>query len=184
MGGGPGLGGLPSEYTSVTMDGVSLASADANQGASGNARAFSFEQVSLGSMDSVEVSKTISADVDADAPAGTINLRSKSALDRKIVSPIVAERARAALLAASAASVEGRDGRARAQAANSRIARASSDRSSGTDGMVIRATGSGSSRTARTTSSCGASRSRVARRSCATTRSARSARCGRTTANT
>ena len=40
----------------------------------------------------------------------------KSALDRKIVSPIVAERARAALLAASAASLEARDVRARAQA--------------------------------------------------------------------
>jgi HemY protein len=41
----------------------------------------------------------------------------KSALDRKIVSPIVAERARAALLAASAASLEtSKDAKARAQA--------------------------------------------------------------------
>ena len=63
------LRGLDSEYTQVTLDGVSLASADANQGASGNARAFSFEQVSLASMESIEVSKTISADVDANAPA-------------------------------------------------------------------------------------------------------------------
>jgi TonB-dependent receptor len=76
------LRGLGSEYTQVTMDGVSLASADANQGASGNARAFSFEQVSLSSMESIEVSKTISADVDANAPAGTINLKSKRAFDR------------------------------------------------------------------------------------------------------
>ena len=44
------LRGLDSEYTQVTLDGVSLGSADANQGASGNARAFSFEQVSLASM--------------------------------------------------------------------------------------------------------------------------------------
>jgi iron complex outermembrane receptor protein len=76
------LRGLDSEYTQVTLDGVSLASADANQGASGNARAFSFEQVSLASMDSIEVSKTISADVDANAPAGTINLKTKRAFDR------------------------------------------------------------------------------------------------------
>jgi iron complex outermembrane receptor protein len=76
------LRGLDSEYTQVTLDGVSLASADANQGASGNARAFSFEQVSLSSMDSIEVSKTISADVDANAPAGTINLKTKRAFDR------------------------------------------------------------------------------------------------------
>jgi iron complex outermembrane recepter protein len=76
------LRGLGSEYNAVTIDGVSLASADANQGASGNARAFSFEQVSLGSMDSIEVSKTISADVDANAPAGTINLKTKRAFSR------------------------------------------------------------------------------------------------------
>jgi iron complex outermembrane receptor protein len=76
------LRGLDSEYTQVTLDGVSLGSADANQGASGNARAFSFEQVSLASMDSIEVSKTISADVDANAPAGTINLKTKRAFDR------------------------------------------------------------------------------------------------------
>lgn len=76
------LRGLDSEYTQVSLDGVSLASADANQGASGNARAFSFEQVSLSSMESIEVSKTISADVDANAPAGTINIKSKRAFDR------------------------------------------------------------------------------------------------------
>jgi iron complex outermembrane recepter protein len=76
------LRGLGSEYNSVTMDGVSLASADANQGAAGNARAFSFEQVSLSSVDSIEVSKTISADVDANAPAGTINLKTKKAFSR------------------------------------------------------------------------------------------------------
>jgi len=76
------LRGLGSEYTQVTLDGVSLASADANSGAAGNARAFSFEQVSLSSMESIEISKTISADVDANAPAGTINFKSKRAFDR------------------------------------------------------------------------------------------------------
>lgn len=76
------LRGLSAEYTAVTMDGVSLASADANTGTSGNSRAFSFEQVSLNSMESIEISKTVSADVDANAPAGTINLKTKRAFDR------------------------------------------------------------------------------------------------------
>jgi TonB-dependent receptor len=77
------LRGLDSEYTQVTLNGMSLGSADAqNPGTSTNARAFSFEQVSLSSMESIEVSKTISADVDANAPAGTINLKMKRAFDR------------------------------------------------------------------------------------------------------
>jgi hypothetical protein len=76
------LRGLSSEYTSVTIDGVSLASADANAGAAGNARAFTMEMASLNSMESIEVSKTVSADVDANAPAGTINLKTKRAFDR------------------------------------------------------------------------------------------------------
>ncbi|MFM7751206.1 MAG: carboxypeptidase regulatory-like domain-containing protein, partial [Opitutaceae bacterium] len=76
------LGGLASEYTSVTMDGISLASVDANNSGSGAARSFTMEMASLNSMESIEVSKTISADVDANAPAGTINLRTKRAFDR------------------------------------------------------------------------------------------------------
>lgn len=76
------LGGLGSEYTSVTMDGIALASTDANNSASGASRAFTMEMASLNSMESIEVNKTISADVDANAPAGTINLRTKRAFDR------------------------------------------------------------------------------------------------------
>ena len=76
------LGGLASEYTSVTMDGIALASVDANNSGSGAARSFTMEMASLNSMESIEVSKTISADVDANAPAGTINLRTKRAFDR------------------------------------------------------------------------------------------------------
>ncbi|MGH7959331.1 MAG: TonB-dependent receptor plug domain-containing protein, partial [Opitutaceae bacterium] len=76
------LRGLESQYTQVTMDGISLASADAlGAGTNDAARAFSVENVSLNSMESIEVSKTVSADVDADAPAGTINLRSKRAFN-------------------------------------------------------------------------------------------------------
>ncbi len=74
------LRGLGAEYNTITVDGLPLAAADANNGANG--RAFTFEMASLGSMDSIEVSKTISADVDANAPAGTINMRMKRAFDR------------------------------------------------------------------------------------------------------
>lgn len=73
------LRGLASEYAGVTVDGMSAASADANTAAG---RAFSFEQVSLSAMESIEVSKTISADADASSPAGTINLKTKRAFDR------------------------------------------------------------------------------------------------------
>lgn len=73
------LRGLGSEYAGVTVDGMSFPSADANAAAG---RAFSFEQVSLSAMESIEVSKTISADVDASSPAGTINLKTKRAFDR------------------------------------------------------------------------------------------------------
>ncbi|WP_206742905.1 TonB-dependent receptor [Erythrobacter sp. SG61-1L] len=77
-----GLRGLPPEYTSVTVNGIAIAGADANSGSS-TSRSFSFEQASLSSIDSIEISKTVSADVDANAPAGTINLRTKRAFDRK-----------------------------------------------------------------------------------------------------
>lgn len=76
------LRGLPPEYTSITVNGVNMTAADGNAGSS-TSRSFSFEQVSLSSIDAIEISKTISADVDANAPAGTINLRTKRAFDRK-----------------------------------------------------------------------------------------------------
>lgn len=76
------LRGLPPSYTTITINGVSLASADANTGA-GSSRTFSFEQMSLSGIDSIEISKTTSADVDANAPAGIINVRTKRAFDRR-----------------------------------------------------------------------------------------------------
>lgn len=87
---GPRLRGLDPQYVGVTMDGVKLASADAfnatvgsdNAGTEGS-RAFGFESISLSSIDAVEVFKNLSADLDADAPAGTINLRSKRAFERQ-----------------------------------------------------------------------------------------------------
>lgn len=76
------LRGLPAAYTGVTLNGVSLAGVDASAGADGS-RTFSFEQLSLSAIDSIEISKTVSADVDANAPAGTINIKTKRAFDRK-----------------------------------------------------------------------------------------------------
>ena len=77
------LRGLGPEYTAVTINGVSLASADANAGASGSARAQTFEQVNLASMETIELIDTVSANMDANAPAGTINLKTKRAFDRE-----------------------------------------------------------------------------------------------------
>lgn len=70
------LRGLDAEYTAVTIDGMTFASADALGGG------FTMEIASLNSVESIEVNKTISADTDANAPAGTINLKTKRAFDR------------------------------------------------------------------------------------------------------
>jgi TonB-dependent receptor len=86
---GPRLGGLSPEYVGVTMDGARLASADALGSYNGfiNApdagRSMGFEQLSISSIESIEINRTSSADMDADAPAGTINLRSRRGFDRK-----------------------------------------------------------------------------------------------------
>src|ERR1044071_9381359 len=45
--------------------------------------AFEFEQASIYSTEAIEISKTTTASMDADAPAGRINLCSKNAFDRK-----------------------------------------------------------------------------------------------------
>jgi len=76
------LRGMPSSYTTVTVNGMNFVSADANTGA-GSARTFSFESMSLVGIDSIEIEKTISADVDANAPAGRININTKRAFNRQ-----------------------------------------------------------------------------------------------------
>ena len=86
---GPRLGGLSPEYVGVTMDGAKMASADALGSYNGfiNApdagRSMGFEQLSISSIESIEISRTISADMDADSPAGNINLKTKRGFDRK-----------------------------------------------------------------------------------------------------
>jgi len=88
---GPRIRGMDPQYTAVTIDGQRYASADGqmsygaleNGVSGGGARSFGFEQISINSIESIEVSKTLSADMDADAPAGSINLKSKRAFDRQ-----------------------------------------------------------------------------------------------------
>lgn len=78
------LRGLPARYTGVTINGIALAGGtDANTSTtSPTARQFSFEQLALTGIDSINVSKTTSADMDANAPAGTIDIRTRKAFDR------------------------------------------------------------------------------------------------------
>ncbi|MDO8544812.1 MAG: TonB-dependent receptor [Opitutaceae bacterium] len=76
------MGGMEPRYGNVTLDGGTLANSTAT-GFGGDTRQFEFEAVTINNIESIEVYKTLSADMPADAPAGSINLRSKSALDRK-----------------------------------------------------------------------------------------------------
>lgn len=76
------MGGLEASFGAVTLDGGSMA--NTGTGTFGdNTRQFEFEAISINNIETIEVNKTLSADMSADAPAGTVNLRTKSALDRK-----------------------------------------------------------------------------------------------------
>ena len=80
---GPRLGGMDSQYVGVSFDGIRSASADANRGGGAASRATSFEGFSITAIDSIEINRTTTPDSDADSPAGTINMRTKRAFDRK-----------------------------------------------------------------------------------------------------
>ncbi len=80
---GPRLSGMDPQYVGVSVDGFKMASSDGSQGLGGGARSFSFDQVSINSIDRIEVNYTSSAEMDANAPAGTINLKTKRAFERK-----------------------------------------------------------------------------------------------------
>ena len=88
---GPRIGGMSSEYTSVTLDGRNIASADSfgqyvgfenSPGGTAN-RSFGFDSISINSIESIELNRVTSAAMDANAPAGNINLKTKKAFDRK-----------------------------------------------------------------------------------------------------
>lgn len=88
---GPRVGGLDQQYVGVTMDGASVASADAfvaygstlNGAAGSQSRSVGFEQMSITAVESIEINRTLSADMDANSPAGSINMKSRRAFDRK-----------------------------------------------------------------------------------------------------
>lgn len=80
---GPRLGGMDGQYVGVSFDGMRTASADANRGGGAASRATSFEGFSITSIDSIEINWTASPENDADSPAGTVNMKTKRAFDRK-----------------------------------------------------------------------------------------------------
>ena len=79
---GPRIGGMEAQYVGVSIDGVRMASADANRTGAAS-RATSFEGFSISAIDSIEIYYTTSPESDADSPAGTINMKPKKAFDRK-----------------------------------------------------------------------------------------------------
>jgi iron complex outermembrane recepter protein len=72
--------GYNPKYTSVMIDGARVAMAGSST--IGTGRTFEFEQLSISSIETVELSKTPTPDQPS-AAAGTVNLRSKSAFDSK-----------------------------------------------------------------------------------------------------
>lgn len=74
---GARMGGMGAKYGALLVDGVRVTSS------SGSSRQPGFTAINARSADMVELNKTASADMDADAPAGSINLASKSAFQRK-----------------------------------------------------------------------------------------------------
>jgi iron complex outermembrane recepter protein len=80
---GPRLGGMDAQYVGVSFDGMKTASADANRGGGEASRATSFEGFAITAIESIEISRTTSAESPADSPAGTINMKTKRAFDRR-----------------------------------------------------------------------------------------------------
>ncbi|MCW4461098.1 TonB-dependent receptor [Sphingomonas sp. BT-65] len=74
------IGGLDPKYSTFTTDGARMATATSNNN---NGRQNSFEQMSITGIESIELNNTLTANMDADSPGGSINLRSKYAFQRK-----------------------------------------------------------------------------------------------------
>ena len=75
------IGGMDPKYSTILMDGAPIASAGSSSISTG--RAFEFEQLSISSIETVELSKTPTPDIAGSALAGVVNLRSRGAFDRK-----------------------------------------------------------------------------------------------------
>ena len=76
------ISGLDPRYASVSVDGMQMATA-ASGSFDAAGRSFEFEQSSINGIEAIEINKTTTASMDADSPAGRINMRSRSAFDRK-----------------------------------------------------------------------------------------------------
>src|ERR1044071_5884476 len=70
--------GVGADLNSVTMDGQQVASAQS----AGTGRQFEFEQASLGNIETIEVTKAPTPDMDGASIGGSVNLVTKSAFDR------------------------------------------------------------------------------------------------------
>src|SRR5690606_12804975 len=68
--------GAPKEFTTVSIDGVQLANPDAGS------RGVELDTIPADVIAALEVTKALTPDMDADAIAGNINIRTQSALDR------------------------------------------------------------------------------------------------------
>lgn len=73
------LRGMGTQFTNVTMNGNPIASAS-----SGNlARRFEFEQVAINNVETIEVIKTLTPELQATSTGGDVNLVTRSAFDRE-----------------------------------------------------------------------------------------------------
>ena len=76
------LAGLETKYSAVTVDGMALAS-DASASFGSGTRGVEMDNLASSGVEAVEINKTLTASMDAGAAAGSINLCSKNAFDRK-----------------------------------------------------------------------------------------------------
>ncbi|MDR1010522.1 MAG: TonB-dependent receptor [Opitutaceae bacterium] len=76
------IGGMDPSLTGVYLNGARMASG-AKGGFDEDSRSFRFDQVSINGIESIEIRRTVSADMEGDAPAGGIVMRTKSAFDSK-----------------------------------------------------------------------------------------------------
>lgn len=72
------LRGLSDKFGAITIDGVRIATTDANS------RGVDLSTISQGSLAGIELYKALTPDKDADAIAGTVNLVTRKSTDRKI----------------------------------------------------------------------------------------------------
>ena len=72
--------GVGPDLNAVTMDGLQVASAQSANGG----RAFEFDQASLGNIETIEVTKAPTPDMDGASIGGSVNLVTKSAFDRAV----------------------------------------------------------------------------------------------------